>query len=367
MAVSVCRILSLHRTLPALLAAIPVGCMMCVASLPAAEPATKRVYQNRLTPISASEPILGDHPEFVGPIEEVARFQAPPLIEDEKANLSVRAWRYSYHARGIIEIPNRLRGDQTALIVVHPWGIDDGQGWKTPEPAGCAFQCTPVKNQIYREHARQVVSPMVESLRGEVSLVMFSLPGREDAIRKKLYRSIRGRPTEAERRQGQQELTATLNRFSYRGQTVAQEIVLSADNTVLDYFRQFPGLDAGAKYNGAGFWELPIPVVKDIQVVPDDIVIYDAEGYALLRNFLKESGIRHVLLAGYNTDKCVRGTCAGYSNLKGDFNVLLVGDATIATFPGNASSGAATTAAVSAAALNMLITQVSWIQSLDER
>ena len=165
---------------------------------------------------------------------------------------------------------------------------------------------------------------MVESLRGEVSLVMFSLPGREDAIRKKLYRSIRGRPTEAERRQGQQELTATLNRFSYRGQTVAQEIVLSADNTVLDYFRQFPGLDAGAKYNGAGFWELPIPVVKDIQVVPDDIVIYDAEGYALLRNFLKESGIRHVLLAGYNTDKCVRGTCAGYSNLKGDFNVLLI-------------------------------------------
>ena len=45
----------------------------------------------------------------------------------------MRAWRFSYNARGIIEVPNRLRADRTAVIVVHPWGIDDGQGWNTPE------------------------------------------------------------------------------------------------------------------------------------------------------------------------------------------------------------------------------------------
>ena len=64
-----------------------------------------------------------------------------------RADLDVRAWRFSYNARGIIEVPNRLRADRTAVIVVHPWGIDDGQGWSTPEPAGVAFQCTPAKNR----------------------------------------------------------------------------------------------------------------------------------------------------------------------------------------------------------------------------
>lgn len=36
----------------------------------------------------------------------------------------------------------------------------------------------------------------------------------------------------------------------------------------------------------------------------DDIVIYDAEGYAILRDFLKAQGVRHVLLTGYATDMC---------------------------------------------------------------
>jgi len=70
------------------------------------------------------------------------------LVDDEEADLSVRAWRFSYNARGIIEMPNRLRADKTAVIMVHPWGIDDGQGWRTPEPAGACDFCTPTKNLI---------------------------------------------------------------------------------------------------------------------------------------------------------------------------------------------------------------------------
>ena len=67
-------------------------------------------------------------------------------MDDEDADLDVRAWRFSYNARGIIEMPNRLRAAETAVIMVHPWGIDDGQGWKTPEPAGVCDFCTPDKN-----------------------------------------------------------------------------------------------------------------------------------------------------------------------------------------------------------------------------
>ena len=94
-------------------------------------------------PIADPGPILADHPRFVEPIREAARFEAPALVNDPGADLEVRAWRFSYNARGIIEVPNHLRADRTAVIVVHPWGIDDGQGWRTPEPAGVAFQCTP--------------------------------------------------------------------------------------------------------------------------------------------------------------------------------------------------------------------------------
>jgi nicotinamidase-related amidase len=131
---------------------------------------------------------------------------------------------------------------------------------------------------------------------------------------------------------------------------------------VADYFRQFPGLDSGPHYNGPGFWDAPVPVTKDIDVDPDDVLVFDAEGYAPLRDFLKKNGVRHVLLAGYATDMCFCRTTAGYQNLAKDFNVFLVGDATLATFPANDTPRFATNAAVSLAAIDQLVTQVSWIK-----
>ena len=70
----------------------------------------------------------------------------------------------------------------------------------------------------------------------------------------------------------------------------------------------------------------------------------------------------HVLLTGYATDMCYARTCAGYENLAKDFNVFLVGDATLATFPANSTPRYATNAHISFASLEHLITQVSWIR-----
>jgi hypothetical protein len=330
----------------------------------AEEKGKQRVYENRLRPILHPRPLLADHPEFFEPIKEIGRFEAPLLVDDKDGDLQVRAWRFSYNARGIIEMPNRLRAERTALIMVHPWGVDDGQGWKTPEPAGAADFCTPAKNHLAGRHTRQVVNPFLKSLRGKVALVMYSLPGKEDAIRKKMYRSFRGKPSAAQRRQGAKELSAKLKNFVYKGKPVPARLTLSADRPVIDYFRAFPGLDAGPLFNNAGFWDLPIPVTKDIDVHPDDVVIYDQEGYPALRAFLKKQGIRHVLLTGYATDMCFCRTTAGYKNLSQDFNVFLVGDASLATFPANASPRFATNAAISFAALDQLITQVSWIKQV---
>ena len=349
-----------------LLAVATVTLTPCLLHAQQQLPFGQRRYFNTLTPIKDPQPLLADFPEFVAPIVETRRYEAPILVDDPQADLSVRAWRFSYNARAIIELPNRLRADQTAVIMVHPWGIDDGQGWTTPEPAGVADFCTVEKNHLAGRHTSRVINPLLDSLRGKVAFVMYSLPGSEDPIRKKMYRSLRGKPTSEEQIQGTAALAEKLNSFSYRGQPLPSDLMVSRDKPVIDYFQQFPGLDASAKFNNGGFWQLPIPVTKDINVQPNDIVVYDAEGYAPLKDFLKQNNVRHVLLTGYATDMCFCRTTAGYENLSRDFNVFLVGDATLATFPANSRPHHATNAHISFASLNHLITQVSWIRPLEQ-
>lgn len=343
----------------------PVMMLMFFASwsLPAAEP---RVYENTLTPIENPAPLLADYPQYVQPVEELHRFEAPILVDDENADIEVRAWRFSYNARGIIEVPNRLDGSKTAIIVVHPWGIDDGQGWRMPEPAGVAFACTFEKNELIRQHAAEVINPFLENHREHASLVLYSLPGPADKIRTRLYRSTQGTPTNEDRSAARQELGETLNSFVYEGEAVPAAIALSDAPAVVDYFRAFPGLDSGPRYNGEGYWDLPIPVMTEIEVHDEDVVLYDQQGYGELKRFLKDEGIEHILLCGYATDMCVCATTAGYENLRNDFNVFLVGDATQATCPANVTAAYATNQALSYAALDLFITQVSFVQLLNE-
>jgi nicotinamidase-related amidase len=321
-----------------------------------------RVYENRLTPIKNPPPLLADYPDYVEPIKTGPRFEAPLLIDDPAADLDVRAWRFSYNARGIVEVPNRLKAKATAIIVVHPWGVDDGQGWKSPEPAGAAFACTPYKNGIYLKHMKDVINPFLKAGRDRAGVVGYSLPGTADPIRKKMYRSVSHQPGADERKQGAKELAEKLASFSYKGQPLPEKIMVSSDKPAVDYFRQFPGLDPSAKFNNAGFWDLPIPVAKPIEVAERDLVFYDGDGYAVLRDFLKKQGIRHVLLTGYSTDMCICSTAAGYKNLSKDFNVFLVGDATLATFPAHDTPRFATSTAVSFASIDLFITQVSWVR-----
>ncbi len=345
-----------------------VGLIVFVGSLQSyAESPQTRTYENRLTILEDPKPLLADHPEFVEPIRELRRYQAPILVDDPEGDLEVRAWRYSYNARGIIEMPNRLAANQTAVIMVHPWGIDDGQGWRTPEPAGAADFCTPEKNHLAGRHTREVIDPLLKRLRSRVKLTMVSMRGGEYPAQRKMYRSIRHNPTDQERAAGRKELSGILNSFDYHGEPLQQSLELSRDLPVVDYFKLFPGLQAGDRFNNKGFWEMPIPVSSDVTLHHDDVVIYDDDGYGALKDFLKANGVRHVLLTGYATDMCFCKTTAGYENLSKDFNVFLVGDATLATFPANATPKYATNAHISFASINQLITQTTWIRFTENR
>src|SRR5687768_441050 len=157
--------------------------LVLIASVHSQAQEGQRTYENRLVRIADPQPLLADYPEFVEPVRETVRYEAPRLVDDERADLEVRAWRFSYNARGIIEMPNRLRASQTAVIMVHPWGVDDGQGWRTPEPAGVVDFCTKEKNHLAGRHTREVIDPLLKRLRGKAAFVMYSLPGNEDPIR----------------------------------------------------------------------------------------------------------------------------------------------------------------------------------------
>jgi len=325
------------------------------------EETRERLYSNQLTSINNPQPILGDYPQFVEPIHGTSRYEAPILVDDAAADLSVRAWRTQFNARGIIESPNQLNAARTAIIVVHPWGINDGQGLQLPEPAGFAFASPAVIRNTHR-HLDQVVNPFLKSMRGDVRLVMYSLPRREGSIRRKLYRSFHHRPTANERRQGRIELSTKLKSFNYSAGSLPKQLSISRVKPVQDYFRQFNGGMFGDHYNGAGYWDLPIPVHSAIDVDPDDVVIYDGDGYAALKTFLKEQGIAHVLLCGYSSSKCFRATTAGYENLRNDFNVFLVGDATLDNRLMVEAVQFATTGELAEISRENLITQVSWVR-----
>ena len=318
------------------------------------EPVRPRTYDNTLTPIDDPKPLLADFPEFVEPVIESRRFEAARLVDDPGADLDVRAWRFSYNARGIIEMPNRLRAKETAVIMVHPWGVDDGRGWKTPEPAGVVDFCTPEKNHLAAKHTREVIDPFLKRLRGKAAFVMYSLPGPEDPIRKKLYRSFAKTPTAEERTDRREGVAEGAGRVLVQGRAAAGEADAERRQAGDRLLQAVPRPRRGREYNDDGFWELPIPVSTAVTVDPNDVVIYDAEGYAPLRDFLKKNGVRHVLLTGYATDMCFCKTTAGYENLSKDFNVFLVGDATLATFPANSTPRFATNAHISFASLNQL-------------
>ena len=329
---------------------------------PNSHPRGPRQYRNALQIIQEPLPILADHPQFVHPLEYEHRFLTPPVMDEPDGKLLIRSWRYWYNARGIIEMENRLEAAATAIVDVHPWGLDDGHGLETPEPAGCAFFCTREKNQVAIEHMRDVLNPFLERLREHVSIVAHSLPGIEDPIRKLLYASILTKPEGLDLEKGEQLLASELARHGFRGQPLVDTLKLEAEAPLNSYFEQTMSTNAEDHYNGAGFWDLPMPVSKALDMEPGDIVIYDGEGYEKARDYLKQAGIRHILLTGYATDMCVAGTTCGYENLSQDFNLFLVGDATLATFPGSTTPKYATQVALANAALDQMVTQVNWVR-----
>jgi hypothetical protein len=318
-------------------------------------------YLNILEPVIDPLPLLADYPEYVEPLHFEKRYKALPIVDEDGGNLLVRSWRYWYNARGIIEMENRLVAKATAIINVHLWGVDDGHGLKTPKPAGVALFCTKEKNLLAQKHVTDVINPFLKRLRAYVAVIGHSMPGIEDDIRKLIYPSISTKPDELDIEKGEKLLAELLSKHSFVANPLIDKINLNAELPVKSYFDQTPSTDAGDFYNGRGFWQLPMPVLQCLER-ENDLVFYDGEGYTKVRDYLKSIGVRHILLTGYCTDMCVISTTCGYNNLSQDFNLFLVGDATLATYPGSLTPKYATQVAIANASLRQMITQVNFVK-----
>lgn len=291
------------------------------------------------TRITNPDAIFDDNPDYISPIlpNEFRRYLESPIVENAGGDISLRAWRFSPMVGGLAESYNVLASEKTALIVVHPWGIEDGQGWDFPQAynaSGYAFMGTLPDNIHYNNHVNDVVKGLVDSLRGRLPLVVYGMPGSADDTRYNIYRDYTHQPSLADRVVGQAEME--------------------------DYLSDLSGSEQPDR----------IPVNQNLQAAPGDVVAYDDLGYAQLKSYLQSYGIENVILAGYAANTTLSKSTCGYMNLKKDFKVFVVGDATMSTWPKttNPPSGftrISTRNAIFAATIEsgVAATQVSWLEA----
>jgi len=111
-----------------------------------------------------------------------------------------------------------------------------------------------------------VIDPFLRSLSRQSCRRTLQFARDCDPIRRKLYRSFAHNPGPEERKQGRWKTRGPASLAQVSRRTLAATLSLSDDKPVVDYFKQFPGLDASPRFTTPVFWDLPIPVTRDIQV-----------------------------------------------------------------------------------------------------
>ncbi len=321
------------------------------------------VYDNTLKKIPATPLLVGDK-RFISSINPQNRFECQMLINDPDAHIAIRAWRYSYNARGVIEMDNNLNGNKTVVLVLHPSGIDDKNGLHTVKPNGVTYFCTPKKNALWHKHMQKVVNPFLHKIRSHVAGVIYSLVGPEDDIRKKLYKSIDNPSLPSNGGDGgMQEYKQLLSSLNLKGNSLKKELILDDSHILYSYFEQFHGLDSSPYYNGDSRTKTPKLLSSYLDYDQNhDIVIYDGDGYEKVKDYLKNKGITNILFLGYAIDICCKASVFNYEKLKKDFNVFIVGDATLATWPAQETPANTTTTELCRLSINNLITEINKIK-----
>jgi len=98
-----------------------------------------------------------------------------------------------------------------------------------------------------------VVNPFLSRCGARWASSAFSLPGRKTRFGKKLLPLIHGQPTESSASREELRLAAKLKNFAYRARR-SPPSCRSRRAAGPGLFQKFPGLDANAKFNNAGFW-----------------------------------------------------------------------------------------------------------------
>ena len=261
---------------------------------------------NRLTPIQEPKPLLADRPEIRRAGPRACTLEAPAWWTTERADLHVRAWRWSYNARGIIEMPHHLRAKRP------PWSWfirrasmmvrvehRSRRAWPTLHAA---------KNHRRPPHAR-VIQPVPQSP-FKVAFVMY-LPSDEKARCASSRRSFNHTPSgQASRRCW--ELRRKLTSFHLSRRAAPATLQLLSRQAGGHYFQAIPGPDAGRATTTPAFGTCRSPS-RATSTCTRTASWSKTPRLEPLKKFLLQHGVRHILLTGYATDMCFARTCAGPS------------------------------------------------------
>jgi len=314
-------------------------------------------YNNQLIDIPIPDDFLEDYQEYIDLFPSLNAALGQPLVVNQSPSLEIMSWRSSYNFRGIILIPQYFNRECTAVIVMHPWSVnEEAWGLKVPEPHGVCFD-TPDSLDGYKSHMETKIQPFIDAVRPYVKHIAFSLPGSKDTLRKNIYLSGGNKSIQA-----QKSLQHLLDQFNYFGYSIPTSLSLNPLLPITDYFRLFPPLDASDYYNGKGFWNLPIPLHTSLLWNESDLFFFDGEGYESIKRQLKKKGIKNILLCGYALNLCIKGSVLGYENLKKDFNVLIVADACLSSSRATPFTPLLTFSDIFDCSLNNLMTQTSWVK-----
>lgn len=244
-------------------------------------------YKHTLKPVKNDIPILADYPEFIKPIDNINRLQAPPLINTDKSDLEVLCWRYSKNLDALIQMNNKLKASETAVLIVHPWGIDDGQGWNTPEPDVFILFGKNYKNEIYQQHVSKVLNPFLNNVRNKVKTIVYTMPGDERKLRTKLYSTIYSKKSTDNKKISIEVKEQLKKEIYHKGQPLPVDLKLNQNLPVTTaYFEAFGYAMTEPYMPPELFSQAPLPISKNINYNSDDIVFFDSDGYKKLKEYL---------------------------------------------------------------------------------
>ncbi len=318
------------------------------------------IFEPEFTESDSSIVFLNHYPPYFDSIVLENSISGAPIILKDSSMLSIRAMRYSYNFRSMIIHDINIDPQETALIVIHPIDIDNGE-ISTVMPLGAYFMGTPSKNTIASKHMKEVLNPFIQKMRKQLKKIIFIMPFYSKTDLVKLY-SMKGDTYQGIDSNYLNEYLLKINKYNYEGIDTHLPLILKGRSILNSYFNEFPGLMLNNTKNNIEFSKLPFRINRDIILSEGDLILFDDMSLESFDSLLLSMDIKNLIYSGYAMDLCVKKLNQGYEKTAPLYNIFVCIDAGLTTFPGDDGLNKYNTVNALNTSFLYFITQIGWIK-----